>query len=190
MIMASQSSYPPYQLRGHIVAPRGIAAIREIAVDARQVLDLGDAPVSMPHFLDSLSLFGVTVDVIEDEDLMLMMAGVEAVCVPESATINLTPATYEAARRNDPRTRFTIFHELGHFVLQHSKALARHNYVAKPFIDSEWQADQFSAEMTMPLEVMLRLDLLTPTKVAQFFQTSLPAAITRVNQLRKFGAIK
>lgn len=188
--MTGQPPYLPYQLRGHIVAPRGIEAIRTIAVDARKILELADEPVSLPHFLDDLSQFGVTVDVIEDEDDMLMMAGVEAVCVPETATINLTLATYNAARRNDPRTRFTIFHELGHFVLQHNKALARANYVAKPFIDSEWQADQFSAEMIMPLDVILRRGLRTPTQLARFFQVSFPAANNRVNQLVKYGAIK
>jgi len=154
------------------------------------VLGLPDQAVSLPHFLESLSNFGITVDVVEDKDFVLMMAGVEAVCVPETATITLTEATYNAARRNDPRTRFTIFHELGHFVLQHTKALARHNYEAKPFIDSEWQADQFSAEVTMPLPVILKYGLLTPTKIAKFFGVSLPAAMTRVSQLRSRGAIK
>lgn len=189
--MTGQPPYPPYQLRGHIVTPRSIDAIREIAVEVREILGLDERPVSLPHFLDKLSLFGVTVDVVEDdEDFTLMLAGVEAVCMPDTATINLTPATYQAAEQNDPRTRFTIFHELGHFVLQHNKAMARANYVAKPFIDSEWQADQFSAEMVMPLDVIVRHGLRTPTQIARFFQVSFPAANSRVSQLSKYGNLK
>jgi hypothetical protein len=180
----------PYQLRGHIVAPRGIDVIRQSAVNAREVLGLSDQVIPLSNFIESLSEFGITVDVIDDENRVFMMAGVEAVCVPETATINLTEATYAAARRDDPRTRFTIFHELGHFVLQHNKAMARHNYVAKAFLDSEWQADQFAAEMTMPLDVILRRSLFTPTQIAQHFRVSLPAAMKRVAQLRKYGSIK
>jgi len=188
--MMQSPSSPPYQLRGHIVAPRGIDEIRQSAVNASEVLGLSDQVVPLSNFIESLSAFGITVDVVDDENQVFVMTGVEAVCVPETATIYLTEATYAAARRDDPRTRFTVFHELGHFVLQHNKAMARHNYVAKAYLDSEWQADQFAAEMTMPLETILRLRLFTPTQIAQHFRVSLPAAIKRVTQLRKYGSIK
>lgn len=182
-------SAEPYRLRGHIVSPRSVINIREAAAGVRKVLNLPEGGVPLPGFLESLSEFGITVDVIDDEDFTLMMAGVEAMCVPETATIALTTSTYKAARRNDPRTRFTIFHELGHFVLQHTKALGRRSVEAKRYIDSEWQADQFSAEITMPLDVIRNRRLLTPSAVSNFFGVSQPAATFRLQQLRRKNEI-
>ncbi|MGJ7544338.1 ImmA/IrrE family metallo-endopeptidase [Variovorax sp. LT1R16] len=179
----------PYQLRGHIVPPRRVVDIRQAAEGVRGFLKLPDGKVDLEPFLESLSQYGLTVDVMEDDDFTLMMAGVEAVCIPETATIMLTSQTYQAARRNDPRTRFTIFHELGHFMLQHTKTLPRKNVEAKAYIDSEWQADQFSAEMTMPLKVIKARSLLTATKVAGFFGVSIPAAQYRLRQLQRQQAL-
>lgn len=166
---------------------RSITAIRSTAVMAREVLKLGDSPPRLDLFLESLSEYGITVDVQDGHEFML--AGVEAACNPETATIALTSSTYKAARSNDPRTRFTIFHELGHFVLSHTKALGRTNIDPKPFLDSEWQADQFSAEMTMPLDVILRRKLKSPESLAGFCGVSLPAASYRLTQLIRSGAL-
>lgn len=178
--------YPkPYQLRGHIVAPLSIVKIRETAEAAREVLQLPDGRIPLENFLESLSTFGLTLDIQEDADLDRFMPGVEAMCIPDTATIILRNSTYEAARRNDPRTGFTIFHEVGHFVLQHSKVMGRRNSEAKAYIDSEWQADQFAAEILMPLRIIRSLGLSTPTKVAGFFGVSLPAAMNRLRHLRR-----
>ncbi|UXC20043.1 ImmA/IrrE family metallo-endopeptidase [Comamonas squillarum] len=177
-----------YRLRGHIVSPRSVEDIRSAAMGAQTVLGLSEMPPSMPDFLESLTKFGITVDVLDD-DRTLTMAGVEAMCVPETATIILTENTYAAARRDDPRTRFTIFHELGHFVLQHTKVLPRKSYDAKPYLDSEWQADQFAAEITMSLETIRKYGLNTPTAIARFFRVSFPAANKRHAQLRRKNLI-
>jgi len=173
----------PYRLRGHIVTPRSTANIRQVAANTREVLNLPDRPPPLDNFLESLSEFGITVDVLDDHDFPI--PGVEAMCVPETATIALKDSTYRLARRNDPRTRFTVFHELGHFILGHTKALGRGRVEPKPFLDSEWQADQFAAEMTMPLPVIHAQGLNTPQRIAQFFGVSLPAATHRHNQVAK-----
>ena len=179
----------PYQLRGHVVSPKGVDDIRQVAVNVRKVLGLTGTPVNLCDFLDGLMKFGITAEVIEDEDSTFLIAGVEAYCNPETATITLTAQTYQAARRNDPRTRFTIFHELGHLLLQHSKTMGRANVIAKRFIDSEWQADQFSAEMTMPLDIIKAKQLLTPTAIAMHFKVSFPAAASRIRQLTRKGEL-
>lgn len=176
-----------YQLRGHVVPGRTIESIRGTATAVRQIMKLADRPPPLENFLESLVDYGITVDVVEDHDFTLFNAGVEAACIPEQATIALTTQTYQSARRNDPRTRFTIFHELGHFVLSHSKTLGRSNVVPARWIDSEWQADQFAAEMTMSLDVLRRNRLNTPSKVAQFCGVSSLAASYRLDQLRRKG---
>lgn len=175
----------PYKLRGHIVSPRSVKSIRETASRVRTVLGLPDTAVPLDPFLEGLTRYGITVDVLDEEESLQMLPGVEAMCIPETATIVLTAQTYRAARRNDARTRFTIFHELGHFVLNHSKALQRNNFDAKPYLDSEWQADQFSAEITMPLSVIIQNKIFTAEEIAKQFGVSPPAAQTRLNHLLK-----
>lgn len=186
--MTQRGTNYEYRLRGYVVPARSITAIRTTAVQVREVLKLNDSPPRLEAFLESLSEYGITVDVQEGQEFML--AGVEAACNPETATIALTSATYSAARSDDPRTRFTIFHELGHFVLGHTKALGRSNIVPRAFIDSEWQADQFAAEMTMPLDVIMRHRLRTPRAIATFCGVSPRAASYRLDQLIRTGALK
>ena len=183
------ASFPDYQLRGHVVPGRTIDSIRGTASSVRQIMKLPERPPDLATFLESLVDYGITCDVIDDHDFTLFHAGVEAVCIPEQATIVLTNETYRAARHNDPRTRFTIFHELGHFVLSHSKALGRKNIVPQRWIDSEWQADQFAAEITMDLEVLRRHGLKTPSAIANFCGVSVPAASYRLTQLKRKGLL-
>lgn len=176
-----------YQLRGHIVNPLSGQAIRDIASYTRGVLGLGDEAVNMESFLERLHEFGITKDVVSDEDMPGFSFHSEACCVPENATIYLTEETYYKACNNDPRTRFTIFHELGHLILGHTRQLHRANLSTdvKPYEDSEWQADRFSAEVIMPLEVIMRLKLDSVSKLKAQFMVSEPAARTRFEQLKK-----
>lgn len=181
-----------YQLRGYVVAPRGVNNIREQAVRVRALLGLPDSAVDLEVFLESLVRYGVTLDVVEESEMPGFPMNSEAYCVPENATIYLSTATYEKACRNDPRTRFTIFHEVGHLVLFHRRELHRGKDLQhiKPYMDSEWQADQFAAETAMPIEVILRGNLDTPEKIRQKFGVSEPAAERRYEQLKKRGDIK
>ena len=170
---------------------RGVESIRDISERVRAVLGI-DQPPSLEVFLESLSIYGITVDVLEDELATVFSFGAEAVCVPEAATIYLSEVTYSKACANDPRTRFTIYHELGHFVLDHKKMLNRANFrgAIKPYMDSEWQADQFAAELSMPLPIILAEGLYSPVKIRDRFAVSLPAAERRYKQLAKRGDIK
>jgi len=107
-------------------------------------------------------------------------------------TIFLTSETYTKACSNDPRTRFTIFHELGHLVLCHTRKLHRGQNTrnTKPYMDSEWQADQFAAEITMPLNIIMRDHLFTPDQIQKKFWVSGQAAQRRCNYIVKQGVTK
>lgn len=181
----------PYQLRGYVVNPISINDIRSKAVVVRDALGLGNDAIDLEGFLERLSSYGVTIDVVDDLDMPGFSFHSEACCIPETATIYLTELTYDKACSNDPRTRFTIFHELGHLILGHSRELHRKDIPKdmKPFMDSEWQADQFAAEMTMPLDVILELKLFDIELIRRQFGVSEPAARRRYEQLRSKGLI-
>ncbi len=181
-----------YRLRGYIVHALSVQSIRDRAIYVRTQLGLTRNPVDLELFLEQLSDFGITVDVLADEDMLGFADHSEACCVPETATIYLTEETYRKACMNEPRTRFTIFHELGHLLLGHNRELHRANVAKniKPYQDSEWQADRFAAEVIMPLDVIYGYELFSVEKIKTQFGVSDQAAQTRFNQLLKEGVIK
>lgn len=176
-----------YKLRGYLVRPTSTQRIRHIALRARKILALSDGQFDMGNFLEQLSKFGITVDVIDGHEIKGFLHHTEACCIPESATIYLTNETYEKACNNDPRTLFTIFHELGHLLLMHRREFHREktsvNTNPKPYMDSEWQADQFAAEILMPIDVIRGEMLNSPEKIASKFGVSAKAATARYNKL-------
>lgn len=181
-----------YQLRGHIVSPLSTQLIRDKALYVRDALGLTAEPINLEFFLEQLSEYGITIDIINDDDMPGFSFHSEACCVPETATIYLTEETYKKACLNDARTRFTIFHELGHLLLGHSKELHRANLPTniKPYQDSEWQADQFAAEMVMPINIIYELKLFGVDEIKKQFGVSELAARKRYEQLVKNGSIK
>lgn len=181
-----------YQLRGYMVAPLSTEAIRKHANNVRDVLCLPDEFVDLGIFLESLVNYAITLDVIDDVDMPGFSLHSEACCIPETATIYLTSETYTKACSNDPRTRFTIFHELGHLVLCHTRKLHRGQDTreARPYMDSEWQADQFAAEITMPLNIIMRDHLFAPNEIQKKFGVSSQAAQIRYDYLVKNRIIK
>lgn len=182
-----------YQLKGYLVRPRTIVEIRRIATHSRNVLGLPGTPVDMNAFLETLVKFGITYDIFDDLEMPDFLAHSEACCIPEKATIYLTGKTYAKACRNDPRTRFTIFHELGHLILMHSRDFHRDHNVQriqpKPYLDSEWQANQFAGEILMPLDVIQQEDMELPFELETRFGVSEAAALTRYNQLKSRNEI-
>lgn len=182
-----------YKLQGYLVNPLGIDKIRKVAMYAAQILQLPETPVDMGFFLESLVKFDITYDVIDSSEMPGLLSHSEACCIPEMRTIYLTTETYSRACVNDPRARFTIFHELGHFFLVHNRKFHRDHNVReiepKRYLDSEWQANQFAAEILMPLNIIQREKLKSSLEIESRFCVSMAAAQTRYNQLKKRNEI-
>lgn len=182
-------AFEPYQMRGYFVPPTNVAAIRSKAQALRAFLGFTDELLPLPHLFDLFSIKGITIDVLEDDEFPLGKIGVEASAVPDQFQIYLSTSTHEKLEHDDPRTRFTLFHEIGHVVLKHSQQSMRFNIEPKRFVDSEWQADQFAAEMTMPLDLITSLQLNKAEQLASKFGVSRPAAEKRIRQLTRMGNI-
>lgn len=182
------SAFQPYRMRGDVVAPRKIVDIRSSANETRKLLNIEVGDTDTWNLLDRLSVhYGVDYDVVEDHQMPHHHA--EACCIPSQAIIYLPHKSVRSIDRGDSRVRFTVHHEIGHFVLGHTKSYARSNVAPAAYIDSEWQADRFAAEFLMPLEVILSERLFTVMKVKQRFQVSLEAASNRLSSLRREGKI-
>jgi len=174
---------------GFPVAPRKRADIRAIAQNARDVLQLPSGKLDSPRLLDVLSAeFGVHYDIFDKHSAPVPMA-VEACYVPEDMTIYIRDSVYDQMAKGGQRAVFTIGHELGHAVLAHRRTYNRQVGEVPVYCNSEWQANTFAAEFTMPLREIRARGLRTAEAISNFFGVSPAAAATRLADLRKKGEI-
>lgn len=81
------------------------------------------------------------------------------------------------------RRRYTIMHEVGHYVLGHlgDSALTRSESECRP--EEEQAADRFAADVLMPACVLWGLDVRTPEEIAQLCNVSIQAACIRAERM-------
>ena len=95
-------------------------------------------------------LMDLTLDIVPFSDMPFK----EGETIPGQNTIRIREDVYNAACEGDGRARFTVAHEIGHFLLHtpDSIALCRMEEGTKfrPFEDPEWQANTFASELLAP----------------------------------------
>jgi len=115
------------------------------------------------------------VDVLElflpsfDSDFVMEIADVhamreEGMAYPENHVIVLRQDVYEGAIKGNSRDRFTVAHEIGHYILHtpnriQRTGLARSKERLKAYLDPEWQANTFAGELLAPLQVISGLTI-------------------------------
>lgn len=178
------------KLRGCKVAARSRKNIRECASGFRSyIAQMGIS--SDGELLERLMYSGL-LDVVPDNDERLGLA--EACYVPNDRCVYLRDSDYRGVvLGTNPRSKFTFWHEIGHMCLGHDKKFARDasGEIAEhqAYEDSEWQANQFAAEMLMPLEEIRKMRDVSPGVVAKEFGGSYEAAEIRIRNLMKYGEI-
>lgn len=110
---------------------------------------------------------------------------------PNGPLIQVSQRCYEAACEGDGRARLTVLHECGH-VLLHAGLSSRLSEdepdALKAFENSEWQANQFAAELLMPMDSFRR-----PRGLKDYtaiMGVSYEAARVRVRQLSRQHGIE
>lgn len=98
--------------------------------------------------------------------------------------IKIREDVYLNAVEGKGRDRFTMAHELGHFLLHNPKnvILARTKSKTKIYEDAEWQADTFAAELLMPIDMITDEDDID--SISRKFGVSAKAAEVRLNKVR------
>ena len=89
--------------------------------------------------------------------------------------------------KDHTRARFTIMHELGHYLLHYlhgqiSLSRIRENSYLIPCIDPEWQANAFASEILMPFEICKEL---TVEQIMKKYNVSKTAATVRKRMVRE-----
>jgi len=142
----------------YIAAPTSRLKIRNIVSFIRKQFELHDEKhFPVVHFLE----FGLTQI---DEDFNYEVVTLNelpfdyARTYPEKRQIVIREDVYLNALNGIGRDRFTIAHEIGHYILHRPKmlGLARNNKQEKvpKFKDPEWQANTFAGELLAPPNII------------------------------------
>lgn len=164
--------------QGYPVAPRSRHDIEAAAANARRVLGLPEGRINIPKLLDQLTQYGIQYDVFDSRSSPLPRE-VEACYSPSDQTLYIRDSVYAEMVRGGQRATFTFGHELGHAVLAHRQGFNRQVASVPKYCNSEWQANVFAAEFTMPKDQINRRVLRTPEAIGDFFGVSLAAARIR-----------
>lgn len=173
---------------GYIVNPMSIKNIREYASVIRNSLQINDKENKYFPIVSFIELIMPRLDpqfcinIIPKEE----MQGVHGLTCPEERCINIREDVYLGACNGNGRDRFTLAHELGHYLL-HNKdnvKLARRDSGVpnKIYENSEWQADTFAAELLMPLDLIDNDNIF---KISEEFGVSVTAASIRAKKIYK-----
>ncbi|KAA0791764.1 ImmA/IrrE family metallo-endopeptidase [Bacillus sp. BPN334] len=142
----------------YVANPTSRKGIRELANTLRSIMDM-EYEEYFP-IVDFLEL-GLT-ELFKDFEYEIVsideMVGKYGVTYPEKNLIRLREDVYEGAIDGRARDRFTVAHEIGHFIM-HSPGkieLARtQNIESIPaYKDPEWQANTFAGELLAPPQII------------------------------------
>ena len=159
------------------VAMQVRTAARQEEVEAFPIIDLLE--LALPRGIDNYVFLVMEMTQMEEEGLTYS----------SPPTIILREDVYNGACSWNGRDRFTAAHEAGHLFLHSQVPFARKTHSSKipAYKSSEWQANQFAAELMMPIHVVKRMS--SAAELAARPKMSLEAAEIRWNALRKEGCI-
>lgn len=66
---------------------------------------------------------------------------------------------YEGAIKGSPRDRFTMCHELGHFLMHSPDRVSFARGDVPAYMDPEWQANAFAGELMAPFDLVKNMDV-------------------------------
>lgn len=136
-----------------VVAGLSRASIERFANDVRAALGIG-----LHDRIDMLRLIewvlpkvmdGFRYEIVPDHELGVA----EATTSTTERVIKISESCYDAARRGHARYPFTLAHEFGHLLLHTGKPFSLARGEIKPFLDPEWQANNFAGSFLAPEEI-------------------------------------
>ena len=89
---------------------------------------------------------------------------------------------YERAIKGNPRDRFTLCHELGHFLMHSPERVSFPRGDVPKYMNPEWQASAFAGELLAPYELVKDMNI---SEIAQKCGMSLSAAKVQYDNYHK-----
>lgn len=180
--------------RGFVVQPRSREVIRRLAENVRQTLSLEARQVPIVDVLEKVwpKLYAdFDFQVYEQADMEAEFGpGTYGVTLQIGDTIILREDVYARARGGVARDRFTVAHELGHYLMHRGEGLAmlQRSGVEVPYYrDSEWQANTFAAELLVDTKNLLTLGLDNLKDIRHAFGVSFRTANIQLAMAKKMA---
>lgn len=154
--------------------------IREVVDNFRSIFGL-EEEINFPvvHFIEwILPELGVEVEYVSEEE----MGDAYGVTHTGNRTIKIREDVYEGAVLGNPRDRFTLCHELGHFFLHTPDRVSFARGEVPAYMNPEWQANAFAGELMAPYKLVAGM---SPSEIAEQCGMSLQAAQIQYNEYKK-----
>ena len=131
-------------------SPRSRERIREMAKWVREQLDMKDR-LEFP-IVEVIELLAA--DDEEEFDYEIVSPGemidTYGTTNTYSNIMKIRENVYEGAIQSNPRDRFTLCHEFGHWFLHQPESVSFARGSIPKYCDPEWQANTFAAELMVP----------------------------------------
>ena len=150
------------------VRPRSRQNIRDMANQIRRDFRLDNKKaLDIVKFLELASFYmEFDYEIVEDREMKSNYAETDL----SNDVIRIRESVYLRARQGSPRDRFTVAHEIGHYVLHKGKVLlCRSDEKIKPYEHPEWQANTFAGEFLVPYEEAI---FMTESEIAETYKVS------------------
>ncbi len=150
------------------VYPLSRKGIRDIANKIRKDFYLSaDKSIDVVKFFEfSAPFLGFDFEIVEDNEMKNNYAETDL----NNNIIRIRESVFLGAGDGNPRDRFTIIHEIGHFILHKNRVLlCRSDEKIRAFENPEWQANTFAAEFLVPYEKAVAL---SEMEIVEIFKVS------------------
>lgn len=172
----------------YIAQPQSRANIRKFTEEIR--LKFGcDRRLYFPvvEFLETmLTIYqsvGFDYEIVEDD---VLPASIQGDMDLQSNYMRIKESVYEGAVINKGKDRFSIAHEIGHFLLANDAGVRLQRNILNRSVstceDPEWQAEAFAGELLVPMKLVAGL---TAQQIAERCKVSLRAAETQLRCLNR-----
>jgi len=180
--------------RGFVVQARSREMIRRLAESIRQTLSLEARQVPIVDVLEKVwpKLYAdFDFQVYDPIDMEAEFGpGTYGVTLQVGDTIILREDVYARAQEGMARDRFTVAHELGHYLMHRGEgfAMPQRSAIEVPYFrDSEWQANTFAAEFLVDTKNLLQLGLNNLQDIRHAFGVSYKTASIQLTMAKKMA---
>jgi hypothetical protein len=188
MVVLNDQTNGPKRPSGYKVAPRNRVQLRAVADELRPMLVAEGCYKTDPFYLDASYLLENVLHRAQytfhadDSDELVETA---AFAIPERKLIVIRADVYDKLGEGNAFSRYTVVHEFSHIVLDHAVTLHRGAVLGQHewWEDSEWQANNLTAELLMPVGVVRALGA-NAQQIQQRCGVSAKAVENRLKNLR------
>ena len=131
-------------------SPRSRQLLRKIARNIRELLDMENELyfpiVQVIELLAADEEEEFDYEIVSDGE----MTDTYGTTNTASNIMKIRQKVYEGAIKGNPRDRFTLCHEFGHWLLHQPESVSFARGEIPTYCDPEWQANTFAAELLIP----------------------------------------